>query len=116
MSAADKAALRLTGVDNVDHMHHAQEHRAGLAALISAAVHHEPDSPARIAEGALRQLSVDLTILAEALSSGTDLVPDILTDYVNGLSSRASAAAELSSRINDANPSGPASKIVEAAE
>ena len=82
---------------------HGAEHAASLTALICATIHGNVDSPMRLAQSALEQLSNDLTMLAEVFDGGTDLVPDIIQRHILSLAARASAAAELSSRINRAN-------------
>jgi hypothetical protein len=94
-------ALRSTGSD--DYVKHGAEHNASLPALICAAIHGNAETPTRLAESALRQLSNDLTMLSEVFEDGTDLVPDIIQRHIISLAHRASAAAELSSRINEAN-------------
>lgn len=103
---AEAKALRSTGDDCV--MHGAVA-LASLPALICAAIHGNTEAPTRLAESALEQLSVDLTMLAEVFNDGgTDIVPDIIQRHILALASRAEAAAELSSRINQANKAGAA--------
>jgi hypothetical protein len=117
LNQADREALRLTGKDNVDHMIHDQEHHGSLAALLSGAFHPEYESPLNLAEHALVQLGIELCVLGELLESGTDLVPNILGNYVRGLHCRATMAAEASRRIREANPAGePACAESEAAQ
>jgi len=82
---------------------HGAEHAASLSALICAAIHGNTDAPTDLAQSALEQLSCDLTVLAEVFASGTDLVPSIIQQHILSLAARASAAAELSNRINAAS-------------
>ena len=105
MKPAEAQALRSVG--DADYVMHGAENVASLPALICAAIHGNADAPARLAENALGQLSNDLTMLAEVFDGGTDLVPSIIQQHILSLAARAGAAAELSSRINEANKSGP---------
>ena len=98
---AEAEALRSTG--GADYVKHNAECSASLPALIGAAIHGNTVAPMELAECALQQLSNDLIMLAEVFEGGTDLVPDIIQLHILSLAARASAAAELSSRINRAN-------------
>ena len=101
MKRAEAEALRSAG--GADYVKHGAEHLASLPALIGAAIHGNTVTPVQLAESALAQLSNDLIMLAEVFEGGTDLVPNIIQLHILSLAARASAAAELSSRINEAN-------------
>lgn len=102
MKRVEFEALRTVG-EAEKYVLHGGEHKASLAALIGATVYGHAELPSRLARGALEQLSCDLTMLAEVFDGGTDLMPDIIQKHILSLAARASAAAELAERIEEAN-------------
>ncbi len=104
MKPAEAQALRSEGCN--DYLMHGRADDASLSALIGAAIYGAADTPDNLAQCALRQLSNDLTMLAEVFKGGTDLVPDIIQQHILSLAARAEAAAELASRIDEANETG----------
>jgi len=89
----------VTGQRGVDHVFHGMTGQASAAALITAALTSECVAPNEAAEAALTQLSHELTCLGDVIRGGTDLEPEILTTWVQGMARRAEVAAELSSRM-----------------
>ena len=115
MRAGEAEALKLHGEWEQDHLCQDKGDKASLAALIAATAY--ADTPASLAIDALRLLSTELLTFAELFAhGGTDLVPSILHAHFCAMSSRAGAFAELSRRINAANPKECPAPVAQKAE
>jgi hypothetical protein len=108
--------FKLTGILEVDRVIHDKDKDASPAALFMLALANGRGKPTELATEALRQLSVELLVLADGFAGGqlADLQPDILQRHIHGLADRAQVAAEVAERIEAANRGG--GRAVEAAE